>query len=232
MKSNYILKIYLIIFLLVGLSFPQNQTQNNTPSPKVKFLESEIQALKINNNKLINLTSQQDDQPWYKHYQPIVTAVISILGLLLTAWFATKREKTNIIRKARIEWIQSLRKAYAEYDHYIETAFVSFKSKYKSIDEALSQVEKITIMRDYAYDNGPIYLDAGAKSQYVLLHLKPEIDEVKNDHSKFRKLIVETFNILDADNILNLDFNATDELKNLAQEASIVLNEAWNTAKN
>jgi hypothetical protein len=63
----------------------------------------------------------------------LFTAIISLFGVNATIKGAKRREKNNIVSKARIEWAQELRKSFSELPNLIFTLLLKYKIMKKNV---------------------------------------------------------------------------------------------------
>lgn len=168
----------------------------------------------------------------YEKYSTIINGFLGLIGVLLTIYFASWREKGNIIRRARIEWAQILRSQFAEFTSLAQKVFIQMRSEYaeylennKSVTEENKNTEIRRIVNSYANKIAKI---KGLRYS-IILHLNPYGNMNGNTHEKLKKYIEDISDNLSYDNIKNNSFET--DMNSVVNEAAIVIKEAWEQAK-
>ena len=150
--------------------------------------------------------------------------IINIIVLLLTLYFtyrsSDKKIKADLVSKARIDWIQNVRKSASEF---ISACFIFYKvhqwspEKTGTVDaaskEELSEINK--------------------HANLLILYFGPESDKTKNDDKVVHNetIITKVTEIKDSINKNNWREDLTKNLDELTGLLRQYLKDEWNTAK-
>lgn len=153
-----------------------------------------------------------------------ILTIINIFVLLLTLYFtyrsSDKKIKADLVSKARIDWIQNVRKSASEF---ISACFMFDKMHQSSAEKTntLDVVSKEELSEINKHAN------------LLILYFGPESDKTKNDDKVVHNetIITKVTEIKDSINKNNWREDLTKNLDELTGLLRQYLKDEWNTAK-
>jgi hypothetical protein len=252
-QNKSILKISLLALILIQISFAGNDTcycklvhQDSIKNSGAMVNSRENQVSNVQEVSIcipeklntidvksgtkeenpVSIETKIDDKGFIERYQAIFTALFALIGIIITVYFASIREKANIIRKARIEWIQSLRQSFSEFIVVVEQIFIEMQIAYKNHrSEPDKEIDQKSI-QDILLKNFDKIAKAEGLANNILLHLNPK----EKINQELIRLIAEIRGGLSHESLVDNKFN-TDAISDSMHEAAKILKKAWRQAK-
>jgi hypothetical protein len=153
---------------------------------------------------------------------------ISIIAILITGVIALYQVKMNIITKARVEWIESLRETLCEYFKEASTTMIILKDMLGDSDCKNARGIEDILTEDY-----PKFRDANLKIMKLASKIRLYLNNKEEKHIEIENTINKIDIYLNNSNIRELKYNILkadiDHIILLSRE---IINEEWAKTKN